>query len=300
MRIDPCHVAVASTGVIGVTLPIDKILNGIVPLAKGISLNSNAAAQAIMTTDTFSKNVSIEFNVSGKKVRMGGIAKGSGMIHPNMATMLAFITTDISISSEILQYTLEKINKKTFNMITVDGETSTNDMVIVLANGMANNPEITSLKEPEWELFYNALTYVCQYLAKEIARDGEGATKLIEVRVENAHSEFQAQLAARAICSSPLVKSAVYGEDANWGRIVNALGYSGIEMELNKLSVSLGDFCLFNRGESICFSEEKAKEILSQKTVLINISLGLGSEMATAWGCDLTHGYVDINASYRT
>ena len=300
LNIDPSKVAVASTGVIGVTLPIDKILTGIDKVTEKLEQNSLAAANAIMTTDTFSKTIAIELKICGKKVKIGGMAKGSGMIHPNMATMLGFITTDISISKELLQYTLSKINDDTFNMITVDGETSTNDMVMILANGLAKNPEITSQEDPDWKIFYKGLKFVCQFLSIEIAKDGEGATKLIEVNVINAKHLNQAKIAARTICGSPLVKSAVHGEDANWGRIVNALGYSGIDLDLNKLSVSLGEINLFTEGVAIQFDENRAKEFLKQKTVQINVNLGLGTKNATAWGCDLTHGYVDINASYRT
>jgi glutamate N-acetyltransferase / amino-acid N-acetyltransferase len=300
LKLTPNLIGIASTGVIGVTLPIDKILNGIDILTQDIPQNSIAASQAIMTTDTFPKSIAIELNICGKKVCIGGMAKGSGMIHPNMATMLGFITTDISISQEILQYTLTKVNNDTFNMITVDGETSTNDMVLLISNGMAKNPEINSIHDPDWNIFFEGLSYVCQYLSKEIARDGEGATKLIEVQVNNAITNEQAKIAARTICSSPLVKSAIYGEDANWGRIVNALGYSGIDLSLRSLSVSLGSLCLFQDGEAINFSEMEAKEILKQKTVMIHVNLGLGNENATAWGCDLTHDYVNINASYRT
>lgn len=300
LKLTPQHVAVASTGVIGVTLPIDRILSGIDDLTKELSQNSIAASQAIMTTDTFPKSISIELKICGKKVCIGGVAKGSGMIHPNMATMLGFITTDLSINKEVLQYTLTKVNQNTFNMITVDGDTSTNDMVLILANGMACNPEINSIHDPDWKIFYEGLNYVCQYLSKEIVRDGEGATKLIEVNVTEATTEEQARIAARTICRSPLVKSAIYGEDANWGRIINALGYSGVDLELNCLTVSLGNLCLFKEGEAINFNETVAKEILKQKTVHIYIQLGLGKECATAWGCDLSHDYVNINAAYRT
>ena len=300
LKLDPNLIGVASTGVIGVTLPIDKIISGIDELTKDLNQNSIAASKAIMTTDTFPKSIAIELNICGKKVYIGGMAKGSGMIHPNMATMLGFITTDVSINQEVLQYTLTKINNDTFNMITVDGETSTNDMVLLISNGMAQNPEINSIHDPDWKIFYEGLKNVCQYLSKEIARDGEGATKLIEVQVNNATTEEQAKIAARTICSSPLIKSAIYGEDANWGRIVNALGYSGIDLELNSLSVSLGNLSLFKEGEAINFSEMEAKEILKQKSIIIHINLGLGNKSATAWGCDLTHDYVNINASYRT
>ena len=300
LKIDPLNVAVASTGVIGVTLPIDKILSGIDQITHKLTKNSKAASQAIMTTETYSKSIAINLKICGKNITIGGMAKGSGMIHPNMATMLGFITTDISISQEILQYTLQKVNEDTFSMITVDGETSTNDMVLLLANGLANNPEINSIKDPDWKIFYQGLKYVCQFLTIEIAKDGEGATKLIEVKVTNAKNKEQAKIAARTICGSPLIKSAVHGEDANWGRIVNALGYSGIDLDLNKLSVSLEKLNLFLEGTAIQFDEIEAKNLLKNKTVNIYVNLGLGDGEAIAWGCDLTNEYVNINASYRT
>lgn len=301
LNIDVSDVAVASTGVIGVPLPVKKIIHAVALGGHSVSKQGHdAAAEAIMTTDIFAKAIAIELEIGGKMVRIGGIAKGSGMIHPNMATMLAFITTDAAISHEALQQALSTVNQKTFNMVSVDGDTSTNDMVVILANGMAQNPQIQSAKDPDWAIFCQGLSFLCTFLAKEIARDGEGATKLLEIHVAGAATEKQAQLAARAISSSPLVKTAIFGEDANWGRIACAVGYSGAKIKLDKLSVELDSILLFKNGVPLPFDEVIAKQSLQQKIIRINVHLGVGSAEATAWGCDLTYDYIKINASYRS
>ncbi len=293
-------IAVSSTGVIGVPMPIEKITAGIEKIKSQLSTNGDSAALAIMTTDTFPKSIAVEIELNKKTVRIGGIAKGSGMIHPNMATMLSFITTDAAISSTALQQALTASNKLSFNMITVDGDTSTNDMVVVLANGMAQNEKIDSMHHADWQKFCDALAYVCIYLAKEVARDGEGATKLIEMQVHGAVNADQAQLAARAVCRSPLVKSAIYGEDANWGRIASALGTSGAEVDPEQLSIELGTMMLLKNGTPLPFDEDAAREILKQKSIVIKANLGKGNAQATGWGCDLTPDYIKINISYRS
>lgn len=294
------QVAVASTGVIGVTLPIEKITTGINLAAQSLSQDGCSAAKAIMTTDTFAKSIAIEIQIAGKPVRIGGIAKGSGMIHPNMATMLGFITTDAAIDQQILQQALSLVNQTSFNMITVDGDSSTNDMLLVMANGMAKNQIINNVDSTEWKTFYEGLAFVCTFLAKQIAQDGEGATKLIEVQVEGAATEEQAQQAARAVCRSPLVKTAIFGEDANWGRIACALGSSGSFLDPEKLSIELGSISLLKMGNPSPFEESAAKELLKQASVIMKVHLGVGHAKATAWGCDLSYDYIKINASYRS
>jgi glutamate N-acetyltransferase/amino-acid N-acetyltransferase len=296
-------IAVSSTGVIGLTLPIDKITTGItnaIPTLSDTKANAESAAKAIMTTDTFHKEVAIQIKLGGKTVRIGGIAKGSGMIHPNMATMLGFITTDAAITPAALQKALSQENQRSFNMISVDGDSSTNDMVIVLANGLAQNKKITSLSSEDGKLFAKALSYVCVSLAKQIVLDGEGATKTIEVQLKGAVNEKQAQIAARAVSVSPLVKTAIFGEDANWGRIASALGASGANVDVEKLSISLGKLPLFKKGTPLPFDEDAARKLLQEKSVVIKIDLGKGQAVATAWGCDLTYDYIKINASYRS
>lgn len=300
LNIEKEKIAVASTGVIGVPLPIEKIISGIESAVPKLALEGDKAAQAIMTTDTFTKTIAVEFKIGETPIRIGGIAKGSGMIHPNMATMLAFITTDACINQAALQQALQSINQKTFNMITVDGDSSTNDMVLILANGLAKHPEITSIDTLAGKQFCEALSFVCTTLAKQIAQDGEGATKLIEVQVAGALSNKEAQIAARAICRSSLVKTAVFGEDANWGRIASALGASGTVFNLEQLCIDLGELSLFENGTPVTFDETKARELLQQKTVIIKVNLQMGTAQACAWGCDLTYDYVTINASYRS
>lgn len=294
------YTAVVSTGVIGEQLPMDKIINGITS-AKEILLEDTVEnfQQAILTTDTCMKHLAIQFEIDGQLISIGGAAKGSGMIHPNMATMLGFITTDAVIDQESLLGALRNVTNQTFNMITVDGDTSTNDMVLVLANGMAENTSL-SPAHPEWGKFLAGLELVSGELAKMIARDGEGATKLIEVQVHGAPDVSCAQAISKTIISSNLVKTAIYGADANWGRIVCAIGYSKQDIDPTKLSVSLGNIPVVINGLPKAFDEEEAKEYLLQENILIHVDLNQGSAAATAWGCDLTYDYVKINASYRT
>lgn len=294
------EVLVASTGVIGVNLPMDKIASGIEKIVPKLSGDGGKdAAEAIMTTDTFSKEYAVKFELDGKEVRLGGIAKGSGMIHPNMATMLAFITTDAAISTNLLRQALSSAVAKSFNMITVDGDTSTNDTVLLLANGEANNKEITE-ENSHFAKFSEALLQVTTELAKAIAKDGEGATKFVEVQVVGASTDEVASKVALSIAGSNLVKTALFGEDANWGRIICAAGYSGADFDPDKVKIYLGDLQVGDYGRGIDFSEEQAKEILSNSEIILKVDLQSGSSQATAWTCDLTFDYIKINASYRT
>lgn len=296
-------VIVASTGVIGQTLDITPIENGMKDLVANLGDNSVFAAEGIMTTDTVLKEIAVEFNVGGKKCVIGGIAKGSGMIHPNMATMLVFITTDCAISSELLNKALKSDIADTFNMVSVDGDTSTNDMVAVLANGLAGNEEITCENE-DFSEFMKALNTVNVYLCRCIAGDGEGATKLLECKVSGAASVQTAKTVAKSVICSSLTKAAMFGADANWGRVLCAIGYSGAKVDVDKIDVSFtsseGTVEVCKNGAGIPFSEEKAKSILLQKEIEINISLNDGDCNSTAWGCDLTYDYVKINGDYRT
>ncbi len=297
-------VVVASTGVIGQPLDITPIANGMAELTESLSYEgSNDAATAIMTTDTVSKEVAVEFEVSGKICRMGGIAKGSGMIHPNMATMLVFITTDCAIEPDMLQKALSGDIKNTFNMVSVDGDTSTNDMVTVLANGMAGNQVITEENE-DFTVFMKALNTLTVNLCRMIAGDGEGATKLLECIVTGADDEEAAKKCAKSVICSSLLKAAMFGADANWGRVLCAVGYSGAAVDVSKIDVSFksckGEILVCKNGAGVHFSEEKAKEILLEKEIDILISVGDGEFSATAWGCDLTYDYVKINGDYRT
>ncbi|MFZ5827935.1 MAG: bifunctional glutamate N-acetyltransferase/amino-acid acetyltransferase ArgJ [Bacillota bacterium] len=296
----PEAVAVASTGVIGVTLPMDRVAGGITAAAAALSTSGGpSAAEAIMTTDTFPKQCAVQFELGGALVTIGAMAKGSGMIHPNMATMLGFVTTDADVEPAALQQALKEATEQSFNMITVDGDTSTNDMVIAMANGLARSPKVT-LGSPLYATFAAALGQVLTYLAKEIARDGEGATKLIEVRVKGAASVEDARKAARSVCGSSLVKAAVFGEDANWGRVLAALGYSGASFDPNRVDLWLGDVQMMAAGAGLAFDEEAAARVLKEKSVSFTADLHSGSAEATAWGCDLTYDYVKINGSYRT
>lgn len=297
-------VVVASTGVIGQPLDIEPIAKGIPELVKSLSKDGcDYAAEGIMTTDTVKKEIAVEFTVGGKTCRIGGIAKGSGMIHPNMATMLVFITTDCAISSQMLQKALSNDIANTFNMVSVDGDTSTNDMVTVLANGMAGNAEICS-EGADYDEFMKALNTVTVYLCRMIAGDGEGATKLLECKVGGASSEAVAKTVAKSVICSSLLKAAMFGADANWGRVLCAIGYSGADVDVTKVDVSFksakGEICVCKNGAGIEFSEEVAKEILLEKEIEIIISVGDGEYSATAWGCDLTYDYVKINGDYRT
>ena len=297
-------VVVASTGVIGQPLDITPIAQHMEQLSAGLSEDgSSAAAQAIMTTDTVDKQIAVEFTVGGKVCRMGGIAKGSGMIHPNMATMLVFITTDCAIAPELLQKALRGDIQNTFNMLSIDGDTSTNDMVTVLANGMAGNPEITAEGE-DFEIFMKALNTLTVALCRCIAGDGEGATKLLECTVSGAADMATARTVAKSVICSSLLKAAMFGADANWGRVLCAIGYSGADVDVSKIDVSFrspkGEIPVCKDGAGIPVSEEIAKEILLEKEIEILISLGSGAYGASAWGCDLTYEYVKINGDYRT
>jgi glutamate N-acetyltransferase/amino-acid N-acetyltransferase len=293
------YVAVTSTGVIGVHLPMDKIKNGIDQVLLPDHEGANLFEKSILTTDTGVKNVCVQMKIDGHVVTIGGAAKGSGMIHPNMATMLGFITTDASIAEEDLSAALKEVTNHTFNMITVDGDTSTNDMVLVMANGEANNHQLTK-NHPSWSLFMEGLKMVSESMAKQIARDGEGATKLIEVHVKNACDLTTARAVSKSIISSNLVKTAIYGTDANWGRIICAIGYSGQPINPNTLNVCIGPIPVVANGLPCVFDEEEATEYLQHETVQIFVNLNQGEASATAWGCDLTYDYVKINASYRT
>ena len=296
-------VVVASTGVIGLPMDITPIAEGLPALVAGLGDNGDAAAEGIMTTDTVKKEIAVSFTLGGKECRIGGIAKGSGMIHPNMATMLVFITTDAAISPAMLQKALSNDIVNTFNMVSVDGDTSTNDMVTVLANGMAGNPEITCEGE-DFTAFMQALNSVTVYLCRMIAGDGEGATKLLECRVSGAASEASARVIAKSVICSSLTKAAMFGADANWGRVLCAIGYSGESVDVSRVDVSFrsaaGEIAVCRDGAGIPFSEEIAKSILLEKEIEILVSLGDGEGAATAWGCDLTYEYVKINGDYRT
>ena len=297
-------VVVASTGVIGQPLSIEPIAAGIAPLAAALSEDGSAdACEAIMTTDTKKKEIAVEFSLGGKTCRLGGIAKGSGMIHPNMATMLVFLTTDAAISSAMLQKALSGDIQNTFNMISVDGDTSTNDMVTILANGLAGNKEITDEGE-DFSAFMEALNTVNVYLCRAIAADGEGATKLLECAVSGAGDIKTAKTVAKSVICSSLTKAAMFGEDANWGRVLCAIGYSGAAVDVGKVGVSFrsagGCVEVCRDGAGVPFSEELAAQVLHEKEIEILVSLGSGCAAATAWGCDLTYEYVKINGEYRT
>jgi glutamate N-acetyltransferase/amino-acid N-acetyltransferase len=303
MNISENDVVVASTGVIGQPLDIEPIKNGMEELKNSLGNNSLDAAEGIMTTDTVVKEIAVSFEIGGKECKIGGIAKGSGMIHPNMATMLVFITTDCAISPEMLKKALSTDIKNTFNMVSVDGDTSTNDMVTVLANGMAGNEEITCDGEA-FDTFMKALNTITVHLCRMIAGDGEGATKLLECQVNGAKSEDIAKTVAKSVICSSLTKAAMFGADANWGRVLCAIGYSGADVDVTKIDVSFisdkGEILVCKNGAGVEFSEEKAKEILLEKEIVTKIELNDGTSSATAWGCDLTYEYVKINGDYRT
>ncbi len=299
-------VLVASTGVIGMQLPIDRIKKGVEKLAsekEGTPDAGTRAAEAIMTTDTISKQVAAEIEIGGRKVTLGGMSKGSGMIHPNMCTMLAFVTTDAVISKELLQKTVKEDVADTFNMISVDGDTSTNDTLIVMANGMAENPEIKE-DTPEYEEFRSALHYINESLAKMMAGDGEGATALLEVKVTHADTKENAKILSKSVVCSSLVKAMIYGHDANAGRILCALGYSGVQFDPEKIDLYFesrsGQIRIYKDGVADDYSEEEASRILAEPEVRVLVDMKMGDETATAWGCDLTYDYVKINADYRS
>jgi glutamate N-acetyltransferase/amino-acid N-acetyltransferase len=294
-------VIVASTGVIGVNMPMDKIEEGIKEAASSLSVNGGSnVAQAIMTTDLANKEIAVEIEIQGKPVRIGAIAKGSGMIHPNMATMLSFITTDAYISSKCLQKMLKASANLSYNMISVDRDTSTNDMAVILANGEAGNSIIDDMDSQDYQIFKEALDYININLAKKIARDGEGATRLIEAQVINAPEYETARVIARSVTTSNLTKAAVFGEDANWGRILCAAGYSGADFDPDRVDIYLGQEKMAENGMGLIFNEDSARAELQKDTVLIIVDLKCGDYRATAWGCDLSYEYVRINAAYRT
>ena len=304
LAISPEDVVVASTGVIGQPMEIAPIAAGIPSLIAGLTESgSDRAAEGIMTTDTVKKEVAVEFTLGEKTCRIGGIAKGSGMIHPNMATMLVFITTDVAISPRLLQKALSSDIAETFNMVSVDGDTSTNDMVTVLANGMAGNPEITQEGE-DFNLFMKALNTVTVHLCRCIAGDGEGATKLLECHVTGAATLEIARTVAKSVICSSLLKAAMFGADANWGRVLCAIGYSGAQVDVDKIDVAFqskaGTIAVCQNGAGLDFSEELAKTILLEKEITILVELNSGDAASTAWGCDLTYDYVKINGDYRT
>lgn len=303
LQMDKTDIVVASTGVIGQPLDIAPIKAAIPSLVASLGDNSDAAAEGIMTTDTTKKEIAVEFELDGKTCRIGGIAKGSGMIHPDMATMLVFITTDCAISSEMLRKALSSDIKDTFNMVSVDGDTSTNDMVTVLANGMAGNIEINS-EGDAFNIFMKALNTVTVYLCRAIAGDGEGATKLLECKVHGAAASETAKTVAKSVICSSLTKAAMFGADANWGRVLCAIGYSKANVDVSKIDVAFtsaaGTVAVCKNGAGITFSEELAKKILTESEITIDINLNSGSYSSTAWGCDLTYDYVKINGDYRT
>ena len=306
LEISPQSVLICSTGVIGMQLPMEKMTEGVRMLAKAIKPGEEAgtdAAKAIMTTDTRNKQVAVKVTIGGKEVTIGGMCKGSGMIHPNMCTMLAFVTTDVNISKKLLQEALSADVQDTFNMVSVDGDTSTNDTLLVLANGQAGNPEITE-KGADYDTFVEALHYVNETLAKKIAGDGEGATALFEVKVIHADNKEDATTLAKSVITSSLTKAALFGHDANWGRILCALGYSGAKFDPEAIELylesSAGKILIFKDGMAADYSEEEATRILSCSEVTALVDMKMGEAKATAWGCDLTYDYVKINADYRS
>ena len=306
LQIPTDEVLVASTGVIGMQLPIDRICAGVetmVPQLNGDIESGHNAALAIMTTDTHEKEVAVEIELSGKTVTIGGMCKGSGMIHPNMCTMLSFVTTDAAISKELLQEALSEDIKDTYNMISVDGDTSTNDTVLLLANGLAGNKEITE-KNEDYALFCEALNYINETLAKKMAGDGEGCTALFEVKIVGAETKDQAKVLAKSVITSSLTKAAIFGHDANWGRILCAMGYSGAQFDPEKVDLffesAAGHMQIIKDGVAVDYSEEEATKILSEPEVTAIADIKMGDAQATAWGCDLTFDYVKINADYRS
>ena len=306
LKVDENSVLVASTGVIGMQLPIEKLSDGVkamAPKLQGTLEAGNEAAKAIMTTDTREKEVAVQIEIGGKTVTIGGMCKGSGMIHPNMCTMLGFVTTDVCINKQLLQEALSQDVKDTYNMVSVDGDTSTNDTVLLLANGMAENPEISE-KNEDYQKFCEALNYINTTLAKKIAGDGEGATALFEVKIIGAESKEQAVTLSKSVVTSSLTKAAIYGHDANWGRILCAMGYSGAQFDPEKVDLyfesKAGKIQIIENGVAVDYSEEEATKILSEDAVTAIADIKMGDCSATAWGCDLTYDYVKINADYRS
>ena len=301
---EPGDFVVASTGVIGQTINISAIQAGLPQAAAALSADgSDAAAHAIMTTDTVKKEIAVSLTIGGKEVRLGAIAKGSGMIHPNMGTMLAFVTTDCAITHEMLSDALHEVVSRTFNRVTVDGDTSTNDMCVVLANGMAGN-SLIEWKDQDYETFLAALEEVCRHLSRAIAGDGEGASKLVTCKMHGARSEESAERLAKAVVGSSLVKAAMFGADANWGRVLCAMGYSKAPFRPEHVDVTFcsaaGEILVCKQGDGVAFDEDQAKKILSEQEVIIAVDLHEGEDSAECWGCDLTYDYVKINGDYRT
>lgn len=306
LKVAPDTVLTASTGVIGAAFPIEIVKKGIetnAPKLGNTRQDALLAAESIMTTDTYSKEIALETEIGGKTVRIGGMAKGSGMIHPNMATMLSFITTDVAIDQSLLEKALKEDIQSTYNMVSVDGDTSTNDTVVVLANGMAGNEPITE-EGTDYEEFKKILHTVNEQLSKDLVRDGEGATKFIEIKVKGAASREDAKKVAKSVVTSSLVKAAMFGEDANWGRVLCAMGYSGILFDPKKIDIiyksAKGKINLMEQGTPIVFDEDKAKTILKEKEIFVEIQMAEGKEEAAAWGCDLSYDYVKINGDYRS
>ena len=299
LKLEPEEVAVASTGVIGEHLPMDRVEAGIKEAATSLSDDGSPFAEAILTTDTCTKEAVATVEIGGEVVTVGGVAKGSGMIHPNMATMLAFVTTDAAVEKKCLQNALNGATERTFNRITVDGDTSTNDMALLMANGAAENEPLRQ-DSPDYPAFEEAVEAVMRELAKEIARDGEGATKLIEVVVEGAKDEASAAALAKAVVGSSLVKAAAYGEDANWGRVLAAMGYAGVPFDPEGVEIQFGTVKVFEKGEPVAHDAAEANATLAEGEIVITARLGEGEGSASAWGCDLTHEYVEINGSYRS
>jgi glutamate N-acetyltransferase/amino-acid N-acetyltransferase len=299
LGLEPEEVAVASTGVMGEYLPMDRIEAGIKDAVASLSDDGSGFAEAILTTDTRTKEAAATVEIEGKNITVGGVAKGSGMIHPNLATMFAFVTTDAAVEEGCLQYALRRVTERTFNRVTVDGDTSPNDMILFLANGVAGNEPLTT-DSPDYPVFEETVEAVMRELAREIARDGEGATKLVEVVVEGARDEASAAALAKAVVGSNLVKAAVYGEDANWGRVLNAMGYAGAPFDPEGVELYFGQLLVFANGEPTPVGEAEANATLAGDEVRILARLMEGTAAATAWGCDLTYEYVKINGSYRT
>ncbi len=301
LAISPQTILVSSTGIIGVNLPMEKVSDGISRAVANLSVDGyDSTMRAIMTTDTFAKTTAVEFLLGDVPVRMAGIAKGAGMIHPNMATMLAYITTDANINAPLLDQALKTAVSLTFNMITVDGDTSTNDTLCVMANGQAGNSLIDSSDHPDYAGFVQALEEVCRYLAQQVVRDGEGATKFLEITVRGARNFEEGKQAAMSIAKSPLVKTAFFGQDPNWGRILCAVGYSGINADPARTSLSIGGVTIVEAGLGARYDEAELRKVMSEKDIVVEVDLGLGEAKATVWTCDFSYEYVKINGEYHT